>query len=354
MDPHVHIRDLTTEGFSNVHVSNVKTWGFFFSKHISLELDAPRISSRIGQYVVVGPNSTVHGNSSIQLEGLRTSIQATVNILTHNIKNFDASFHLNHASAQIVAEADNADYSQNVTTNVNNYLNFGFNQDYGLHKKLSEGLKQLLEVQQKRQAKMNTSIASLNVEAEKAIKDLIELLQKFDPIDIEEYSFDILEYDIRRNATIKGIHFEGFSEIVPNVSLNVDLSRKGFTLKISLPKVSASVKSWESDLHFLYGKGNARIDVEKLEMSMCVLWNTSAGSFSPSQVVTSIGRAEASITGINNDKNLSQAISGLLNYYLNSFLTSARLQKMLGTVLDNVMKNISTLIITKLFQATSL
>ncbi|KAK4878928.1 hypothetical protein RN001_007074 [Aquatica leii] len=142
-DQHIRLYNVSSKGFSNVHVSNVKARGLF-TKHISLKLSAPKISSSIDEFVITG-SSNIRGSSSLQLEKFDVSIDTVLNILTHRIQRFDASFHLEHGDAKIVVFVDNVDYSQEVTDGVNHYLNFSFNNDYELHKEMSDHLRQLLE-----------------------------------------------------------------------------------------------------------------------------------------------------------------------------------------------------------------
>ncbi|KAF5273598.1 hypothetical protein FQR65_LT04597 [Abscondita terminalis] len=174
---------------------------------------------------------------------------------------------------------------------------------------------------------------------ENAINYLVGILKNFDPIDIPEYVVNIFEY----NVVFKNIHVEGFSGIVPNVNVSIEILQTALNLSLSVTNLSASIESWESNFPLLFGKGEARVDIQDLKIYLHVLYKL-FGGLSPSEFITSIEEANAWVTGVNNNEELSQQISNLLNYILNTFMNSKEFHDMLGPLLDTVLQNIIDLI----------
>ncbi|KAF5272418.1 hypothetical protein FQA39_LY07886 [Lamprigera yunnana] len=177
----------------------------------------------------------------------------------------------------------------------------------------------------------------IDVEAlENAFNDFINQLKPFDPLDVPER---VIEFG-RNKATFKNIHVEGFTNIDTDLKVDVGILSADVGATLLLPKLVASVESWESDFPVAFGKGDATITINNLKLSINVEYSYFSG-FKPSKVSIDIESADAHVTGIQNNAELSQEINNKIVEFLNTTINSEEFHSKLGQAIDRLLEAIT-------------
>ncbi|KAK5645854.1 hypothetical protein RI129_004318 [Pyrocoelia pectoralis] len=167
------------------------------------------------------------------------------------------------------------------------------------------------------------------------LEDLIAKLKPLDPFHEQSKSVTLLGYKF----DLTNVDVEGFSNILQDISIDSNITTKTLKVDVGLSAVSGSIESWALSTPVLFGNGDASSSIKNAKISIEISYRSSKG-FEPSKVLTSMGEATVSISGVNNSDKLSKKISNFLTSILNDVFNYPQFHAIIGRAIDSFLSGI--------------
>ncbi|KAB0796500.1 hypothetical protein PPYR_10561 [Photinus pyralis] len=171
----------------------------------------------------------------------------------------------------------------------------------------------------------------LNVDKE-LFNKFLNFLKLYDPFQIDaRTAFDFFGFYV----SIEKIKIEGFSNVLTDISINPGLPRSTLTFELRLPKISGYIKSYASNVPFIYGRCNGRFHLKNMKLNVLVVYNLFEGLL-PISVTTSVKMAQVIITGFNGNEELSTSLSRKISEFLKNVINSSQTHEIIESFINGV------------------